>query len=127
MVVASGPTRIPDHRQDRDMARKRLARARSLTAQCICRWLRDRVWPTLDPLPKDAGARPDPATLPVAHEANEAVLGSMYERLCAELASEADRTRAVETKLAAVGAVMPVAVTILVAVATFLSSGHARD
>ena len=46
---------------------------------------------------------------------------TVYERLYAELQTEAERRRAVESKLIAAGSVAPIAVTIMVAVATFVS------
>ena len=51
----------------------------------------------------------------------------VYGRLSAELEIEAERRRAVETKLLAVGSVAPIAVTIMVAAISFLSSGRLRD
>ena len=96
-------------------------------AKQVGRWLRDRVWATLDPpsrnLPGDA-AKPKPE---INADAHDDVVREVYVRLSAELETEAERRRAVETKLLAIGSVAPIAVTIMVAAASFLSSGRPRD
>ena len=88
----------------------------------VGRWLRDRVWVTLDPAvgsSRDDGDKPE-----VDGYASDDVVREVYGRLGAELEMESERRRAVEAKLLAVGAVAPMAVTIMGAVVAFLSSGR---
>src|SRR5688500_11026594 len=83
-------------------------------------WLLDRIWPTLEP-PVASPSRDDENALPeIDPSADETFLRQAYERLRDEMSAEADRRRAVEAKLVAVGAVAPIAVTIMAAMATFL-------
>ena len=51
----------------------------------------------------------------------------MYGRLASELENEGERRRAVETKLLSIVSVAPIAVSIMIAGTSFLSSGRLRD
>ena len=109
------------------MAPQLLGTVRDSRAQQVRRWIRDGVWATLDPplrnLPNDA-EKPKPE---INADANDDVVREVYGRLSAELETEAERRRAVETKLLSIGSVAPIAITIMVAAASFLSSGRLRD
>ena len=109
------------------MARQPLTVAGESHVQHVGRWLRDRVWPTLDPPSPNSALDNDhlgPETNP---HANDEFVRAVYERLCAEMETEAERRRAVEAKLLAAGSVAPIAVSIIVAAASFLSSGRPSD
>ena len=93
----------------------------------LLRWMRDRVWPMLDPPSGETSEKSAEPNLEPGLGVPEDVVRDVFARLSAELEAEADRRRAVENKLLAVGAVAPIAVTIMVAVVSFLSSGRARD
>jgi hypothetical protein len=85
-------------------------------------WLRDRVWATVVARPK-AGGPPAfewPNNTRVETEAVEA----SYNALKEELKAEDDRFKIVETKLLSVSTFVPVAMTITVAIVTFLTSGR---
>ena len=90
------------------------------------RCLLDLVWPTLDS-PSRSLLGADEPRLEIKADAHDDVLREVYGRLSAELEVEAERRRAVETKLLAVGSVAPIAVTIIVAAVSFLSSGRLQD
>jgi hypothetical protein len=84
-------------------------------------WLRDRIWPTLVPHPK-AGTQANfewPATLIAPDDTFE----SAHQTLKEELQSEDERIKVVEAKLVNVSSLTPVAMTIFVAMITFLTSG----
>ena len=109
------------------MALRFLAAIRESRLEQIRRWIRDRLWATLDaPSPRSAGCTETPRP-EIDSDANEDVVRAVYARLCAEMEAEAERRRAVETKLLATGTVAPVAVTIMVAAASLLTSGRLRD
>ena len=103
------------------MAQPLVAARDSRVKRVVC-WLRDRVWPTLDPPSTNQAEQPSPT---IKADADEHVMRAVYERLSAELEVEAERRRAVETKLVAAGSVASIAVTIMVAVAT--STGQLQE
>ena len=108
------------------MASELLASVVSRTKQ-VSHWLRDLVWATLDPPPRNLLGDTDELRPEINADAHDDVVREVYGRLSAELEIEAERRRAVETKLLAVGSVAPIAVTIMVAAISFLSSGRLRD
>ena len=93
----------------------------------VGRWLRDRIWATLDPVVGDRSGNAGDGHPEVNEDCSDEVVREVYKRLAVELDTEGDRRRAVEAKLLAVGAVAPVAVTIMVGAASFLSSGQLED
>ena len=93
----------------------------------VGRWLRDRVWATLDPPVENSRCNAGELRQEVKEDASDEVVREVYRQLTVELEAEGERRRAVEAKLLAVGAVAPVAVTIMVAAASFLSSGRLGD
>ena len=103
------------------MAPQRLAAARDSSMKRVGRWLRDRVWATLDPPSTNLADDVEQPKPEINADADEEIVRTVYERLYAELQTEAERRRAVESKLIAAGSVAPIAVTIMVAVATFVS------
>ena len=109
------------------MAPQHLAAARDSCVKWVGRWLRDGVWPTLDPPSTNLADDVEQPKPEIDADADEDVVRTVYERLCAELETEAERRRAVENKLIAAGSVAPIAVTIMVAVATFLSRGRLQE
>ena len=104
-----------------------LAAVRDSRAKQVGRWLRDRVYPTLDPPARNLLGDAEKPKREINADANDDVVREVYGHLSAELESETERRRAVETKLLAIGSVAPIAVTIMVAAASFLSSGRLRD
>ena len=96
-------------------------------AKQVLRWLRDLVWATLDPPSGNLRGGAEEPRPEINADAHDDVVREVYGRLSAELEIEAERRRAVETKLVAVGSVAPIAVTIMVATVSFLSSGRLRD
>lgn len=84
-------------------------------------WLKDRIWATLDSVPKKRDGKSSQPHL--ENNTDTEVLGAVYERISAELKTEADRNREVENKLIAAGSVASIAVAIMVAVATSLPTG----
>ena len=101
------------------MAKQPLAAKRNSRVKRAGRWLRDRVWASLDP-PPNLDSNVQQSGLEI--NADEEVVRAMYERLSAELEAEDERKRSVETKLIAAGSVASIAVTIMGSVATFLTS-----
>ena len=92
-------------------------------ALTVCDW----VWPTLRW--PSGNLRGDCETLnpEIKVDATDDVVREVYARLSAELEDESERRRAVENKLLASGSVAPIAVTIMAAAVTFLSSGRLRE
>jgi hypothetical protein len=85
-------------------------------------WLRDRAWPTLVAHPKVSGT---PAIeWPSVIGAEIGALEASYNSLKDELNAEDDRFKIVESKLLSVSAFVPVAMTITVAIVTFITSGR---
>ena len=82
----------------------------------------DCVWPVAHG--SMAGTAPAPN---VPDTADLQVLKSMSDAVQAELKREDDRRTSVDGRLQAVGSVVPVAVTLLLAVVTFLTSGRSGD
>lgn len=109
------------------MAPQQLAAARDSRVKRVGRWLRDRVWATLDPPSTNLGHDVEQPKPDINANADRDVVRTVYERLSAELETEAERRRAVESKLLAAGSVAPIAVTIMIAVATVLSSGRLQE
>ena len=109
------------------MASQHLAAARDSRVKRIGRWLRDRGWATLDPPSTNLADDVEQPKPEINADADENVVRTVYERLSAELETEAERRRAVEIKLIAAGSVAPIAVTIMVAIATFLSPGRLQE
>lgn len=85
------------------------------------------MWATLDPVVGDRSGDAGDGNPEVNEDCSDEVVREVYKRLAVELDTEGERRRAVEAKLLAVGAVAPVAVTIMVAAASFLSSGRLED
>lgn len=85
-------------------------------------WLRDRVWPSLDAPPKkaDVPAFEWPIARPVAVDTLEAA----YNLLKDELKSEDDRAKIIESKLLSIASLIPIAMTVTVAMITFLTGGR---
>ena len=106
------------------MAPQPLAAAHDSRVKQVGRWLRDGVWATLDPPSMNLAGDAEQAKPEIYADADGDIVRTVYERLSAELEIEAERRRAVEIKLIATGSVAPIAVTIMVAVATFLSPGR---
>ena len=106
------------------MATQSLTAARESSVRQIVRWLRDRIWATLDPPSTNSAGDTEEPNPEINPDAPDDVVRTVYERLCAEMETEAERRRAVENKLVAAGSVAPIAVTIMVAAASFLSSGR---
>lgn len=69
-----------------------------------------------DAIPLDWGTNPDVALVRLAHAELRSLIGN-----------ESDRMKAVDTKLVAVGAVAPLAMSIVTAVVTFLTSGRVAN
>lgn len=84
----------------------------------IARWLRDCAIPMLDGLP----SKTTPPIFAIPDGTKSEVLKVIHERLKAEATLEADRMKIADTKLVAVGAMAPVATTLLVAAVTFITS-----
>ena len=103
------------------MAQQPLSTKQNSRLKRFILWLKDRIWPTLDPLPPKHNGNADQPQLEI--NTKPEVVRVVYERLLAELKVEADRKRTVENKLVAAGSVSLIAVTIMVAVATSLPSG----
>ena len=87
----------------------------------------DWVWPTLDRSSGNTRSECEKLDLEVKVDARSEVVREVYGRLSAEFEAETERRRGVETKLLAIGSVAPIAVTIMVAAVSFLSSGRVRD
>jgi hypothetical protein len=90
------------------------------------RWraVTDRIWPTLDPVP--SGQSP-PMPLALPEGLDEATLQFLHDERRQELAAEVDRLRVVESKLTTTASVATIPITLVLGVATFLSSGRAQD
>ena len=102
-----------------------MAVVRDSRTKRVGRWLRDWIWATLDAPSRNLLNSSEEPTL--LKDTNDDVLQKVYGRLSAELEAETERRRAVEAKLLAVGSVAPIAVTIMVAAVSFLSSGRLPD
>jgi hypothetical protein len=91
----------------------------------VAEWLRDRIWPTLvrDSQSQQITEREWPSSLAVADETLELA----YQALQDELKSEDERIKTVETKLLNISSLSPIAMTILVAMVTFLTSGRVQS
>ena len=91
-----------------------------MTRADFAEWLRDRIWPTLVAHPTAKG-KPDfewPATLTASDDA----LQLAHEALKDELKSEDERIKTVEAKLINISSLAPIALTVFVAMITFLTS-----
>ena len=109
------------------MAPQLLAAVPASRARQVGRWFRDLVWATLDRPSRNLLRDAETPKPEINADAHDDVVPEVYGRLSAELETEAERRRAVETKLLAVGSVAPIAVTIMVAAASVLSSGRLPD
>ena len=109
------------------MALQLLTAARDSRAKQVGYWIRDRFWATLDPPSRNSPGDAEKPKPEINADANDDVVREVYGRLSAELEIEAERRRAVETKLLSIGSVAPIAVTIMIAAASFLSSGRLPD
>jgi hypothetical protein len=85
-------------------------------------WLRDRVWPMVEAPPEkpEATAFEWPLGRPVKADTIEAA----YNLLKEDLKADDDRAKVVESKLLSISSIVPVAMTITVAMVTFLTSGR---
>lgn len=101
--------------------------ARRSRAQRYVRQIRDSLWPRLDRTPGNTARERDKPKPEVNVYADIRLVREAYARLSVDLEAEAERRRAVENKLLAIGSVAPLAVTIVVAAVSFLSSGRLRD
>jgi hypothetical protein len=88
----------------------------------IAYWLRDRLRPTLEAVPE---GNPEPEW-PEGTAPNIDALNLAYESLQNEMKSEEERNRIVESKLLSISSFVPIAMTIVVAIVTFLTSGKAQ-
>src|SRR3989442_1563083 len=95
-----------------------------MTKGAFAEWFWDRIWPTLvsDPKAQDKTDPEWPATLTSTDE----VLELAYEALREEMKSEDERIKVVEAKLLNISSFVPIAMTILVAIITFLTSGKVQ-
>ncbi len=85
----------------------------------------DLVWPTLVPPPKkDEVAAFD---WPDDKSADDGTLEAAYNLLKDELKSEDDRAKIIESKLLSISSLVPVAMTVTVAMVTFLTSGRVGE
>ena len=96
-------------------------------AKRVARWIRDRFWATLDPPAEDLSGDPEQPRCEISPNTDYDVLREVYARLTAELENEGERRRAVESKLLSIASGAPIAVSIMVAAASFLSSGRLPD
>ena len=90
----------------------------------LLHWVLDRFWPVLD------GVRQPPERPHLTVDASvkdESVLRYAYQRLREELLAEADRLKTVDSKLLALGAVLPPCITIMLGLVTFLTSGRVQQ
>lgn len=88
-------------------------------------WLRDRVWTTLEyPTSKKSVAVTEWSD---SLAGDVAVIEAAYNLLKDELKTEDDRMRIVETKLLSIASFAPIAMTITVAIVTFLTGGKVRE
>jgi hypothetical protein len=88
----------------------------------VSNWLRDRAWPTLVVKPKQSDAIA--FEWPGGSAAKLDALEAAYNILKDELDAENDRMKVVESKLISISSIIPVAMTITVAIVTFLTSGR---
>lgn len=87
--------------------------------------LLDWVWPTLfTPPKKDAAAAFE---WPFDKSADADTLEAAYSLLKDELKSEDDRAKIVESKLLSISSLIPIAMTVTVALVTFLTSGRVSE
>ena len=93
-----------------------------MSLRAVSNWLRDRAWPTVvfPPKESDAIAFEWPGSSPVEVDTIEAA----YNILKDELNAEDDRVKLIESKLISISSIVPVAMTITVAMVTFLTSGR---
>jgi hypothetical protein len=91
-----------------------------MTMGVLAEWLRDRFWPTLLAHPK-AGKATD-FEWPTALTASDENLLLAYEALKDQMKSEDERMKIVEAKLLNTASFAPLAMTIFVAMITFLTS-----
>jgi hypothetical protein len=82
----------------------------------------DLVWPTLVAPPK----KDDVAAFEWLDDksADDGTIEAAYNLLKDELKSEDDRAKIIESKLLSISSLVPVAMTVTVAMVTFLTSGH---
>jgi hypothetical protein len=96
-----------------------------MTKTDFAEWLRDRIWPTLVVHPS-AGNRANPEWPVSLRATDEEVLKIAYEALKEEMKSEDERIRIVETKLLNISSLAPIAMTVFIAMITFLTSGKVQ-
>jgi hypothetical protein len=85
----------------------------------------DLIWPALvSPPKKDDG---DAFKWPDDRAADDGTLEAAYNLLKDELKSEDDRAKVIESKLLSISSLVPVAMTVTVAMVTFLTSGRAGE
>lgn len=87
--------------------------------------LLDWVWPTLVTPPK----KDDVAAFewPIDKSADAGTLEAAYSLLKDELKSEDDRAKIIESKLLSISSLIPIAMTVTVALVTFLTSGRVSE
>lgn len=84
--------------------------------------LRDWVWPTLVAPPKKDDV--DAFEWPNDKTADVGTLEAAYNLLKDELKSEDDRAKIIESKLLSISSLIPIAMTVTVAMVTFLTGGR---
>lgn len=90
----------------------------------VAEFLLDCLWPTAHPHTAGQAEIADHQVISIPNIADAEVLKSVLEAVETELKREDDRRGSVDARLQAVGAFAPVAVTLLLAVVTFLTSGR---
>jgi len=91
----------------------------------VAYWLRDRIWPMLEPSTSESDVLREAPTYPADQDVE--VLKASMEFLKIEVAAENERNRVVESKLQSLLAFNSVGIGIVTAMVTFLTSNSTHD